>query len=258
MTRRDFFSADIDQAWLLEAATSTDSTSRWLAVISAGQFHESWACDLIWGLKDDPDENTRTAAQNALKNFPAGILAGRQAQQTVVESRFGFQAWRSRPLPQLQVSERAVFGAAVVDLVSTEGPTTGLRVLNRLVKCQDMSGSKHAGKFQISALLDDLVMAGRLARCDSHLADARLEMSIYHIPGQPEVVIRPRGGRFIAEIPVNEAKAVLLEDRRAARDLSNKDVAFAALRRFYDIEASELHLVADALEGQWSSLFAVV
>jgi len=71
----------------------------------------------------------------------------------------------------------------------------------------------------------------------------------------PEFVIRGRDGRDITEIPVNEARAVLLNNRLMRRNPSNRDAGFRVLMEQYGIKPNEFFLVGEAMEHQWQTLF---
>jgi hypothetical protein len=56
---------------------------------------------------------------------------------------------------------------------------------------------------------------------------------------------------------VNEAKAVLLDNRVTRRNPANRDAGFRVLMEQYDIKPNEFFLVGEAMEHQWQTLFLV-
>jgi hypothetical protein len=256
MERRSFFSTDIDREELQAKARSSQDVDRWLAAVALSSVHEDWAFDILKSLKADRDENTRTAALNALRTFPASFFDV-TINDVSQASDFTPGIWKIRPLPSYDSGSRDVFLAAVMDIVGTEGPVTGGRLQSRLSSATAMSSGKRISKGRLKTLLDVLIESNLLTRADSHLDSEDVELWIVHALGMPELVIRGRNGRDITEIPVNEAKAVLLDNRATRRNPANRDTGFRVLMEQYDIKQNEFHLVGEAMAQQWQTLFVV-
>jgi hypothetical protein len=255
MERRSFFSAEIDQDELSVKAKSSSDVDRWLAAVALGQVHELWAFELLRTLKTDKDDNTRTAANNALKQFPKSFFELQNSDFEHSADDFEVGIWKVRPLPTYEASNRDLFLGAVMDIVATEGPVTGGRIQSRLSNATAINGGRRVSKGRLQTLLDELLKSNLLTRADSHLDSDDVELWIVHAPGMPEFVVRGRDGRDITEIPVNEAKAVLLENRATRRNPANRDAGFRVLMEQYGIKPNEFFLVGEAMEHQWQTLF---
>lgn len=256
MERRSFFSASIDRDDIETKARSRQEIDRWFAAVALAQIHEPWAFDLLKVLKADRDESTRVAAVNALRAFPVEFFDVSLIGSNEV-SDFVPGVWKIRPLPTYDVASRDLFLAAVMDIVGTEGPVTGGRIQSRLTGATAISSGKRISKGRLKTLLDELIKSNVLTRADSHLDSDHVELWIVHAPVMPEFVIRGRDGRDLTEIPVNEAKAVLLENRATRRNPANRDAGFRVLMEHYGIKQNEFHLVGEAMAQQWQTLFSV-
>ncbi len=255
MERRSFFSAEIDQGELSSKAKSLSDVDRWLAAVALGQVHELWAFDLLRKLKIDQDDNTRTAANNALRQFPRSFFEALNLEGDHSGEVFKSGVWKVRPLPTYESSNRDLFLAAIMDIVSTEGPVTGGRIQSRLLSATVINSGRRVSNGRLQTLLTELLKANKLTRADSHLDSDEVVLWIVHAPGTPEYVIRGRDGRDITEIPVNEARAVLLDSRLMRRNPSNRDAGFRVLMEHYGIKPNEFFLVGEAMEKQWQTLF---
>lgn len=256
MERRSFFSADIERGDLEKKAASSQEIDRWLAAVALGQVHEAWAFELLRKLKVDKDDNTRTAANNALQQFPKSFFEIETLENDQEVENFEVGIWKVRPLPTYEANNRDLFLAAIMDIVGTEGPVTGGRIQSRLSNATAITSGRRVSKGRLQTLLNELLKSNMLTRADSHLDSDDVELWIVHSPGMPEFVIRGREGRDITEIPVNEAKAVLLDNRASRRNLANRDTGFRVLMEQYGIKPNEFFLVGEAMEQQWQTLFA--
>lgn len=256
MERRSFFSAEIDQDELSAKAMSSSDVDRWFAAVALGQVHEAWAFEILRKLKIDKDENTRTAANNALKQFPKLFFEIQNIDGEQAPDSFEVGIWKVRPLPSYETSNRDLFLAAIMDIIGAEGPVTGGRIQSRLSYATAINSGRRVSKGRLQTLLDELLKSNMLTRADSHLDSEDVELWIVHTPGMPEFVIRGRDGRDITEIPVNEAKAVLLDNRATSRNPDDRDAGFRVLMEQYGIKPTEFFLVGEAMEQQWQSLFA--
>jgi hypothetical protein len=259
MERRSFFSAEIERSDLVSKAASRRVDDRWLAAVVLGRVFEQWSFDLLQKLKTDGDQSTRSAAVTSLRQFPpehyerflgAGS-AGRDAE-------FVPGIWKLKPLPDYQHEIRDLFLAAVVDLVSVEGPVTGLRVQTMLTKASIVGGGGKVSKGRTRTLLVELIQSNLLTRADSYLSNDDIDLWILHKPGTPEFVVRKRMDRELVEIPVNEARAVLRGNQKFLRNSKNRDTAFRILMDHYEIRQNEFFLVGEAMATQWQLLFDAI
>lgn len=253
--RNDFFASESNRQEIENLAADETPSNRWLAAIKLSEIHEEWSATLLWKLKVDDDSNTRAAAIAALKKFPEDLLSRLQLAGTDKPARRNVEVWRSGILPILSKDSRDEYEAAVLSLLQAEGPTTGGRVQRLIQKASQPSGGGKLTQAKLKPLLQNLIGANQVTRADEFFDSENLDLWILHIPTDPELIVRPRNERLLTEIPVNEARQVLLEDPRAQRRADNKEVAFAVLRRHYEIDQNELFLVGEALEGQWRNLF---
>jgi hypothetical protein len=256
MERRSFFSTSIDRADIERKARSPQEIDRWFAAVALGQIHEHWAFDLLKPLKADNDESTRIAAVNALRAFPLEFFET-SIDGTSEISNFVPGIWKIRPLPTYDSGCRDLFLAAVMDIVGTEGPVTGGRIQSRLTGATAINLGKRISRGRLKTFLDELIKSNVLTRADSHLDSDDVELWIVHAPGMPEFVVRGRDGRDLTEIPVNEAMAVLQENRITRRNLNNRDAGFRVLMEHYEIKQNEFFLVGEAMAQQWQTLFPV-
>ena len=255
MERRSFFSAAIDRDDIETKARSRQEIDRWFAAVALGQVHESWAFEVLRKLKIDKDDNTRTAANNALKQFPKSFFELQNLEDDQSDEDFEVGVWKVRPLPTYESRNRDLFLAAIMDIVGTEGPVTGGRIQSRLSNATAINSGRRVSNGRLQTLLDELLKANMLTRADSHLESDEVVLWIVHTPGMPEYVIRGRDDREITEIPVNEARAVLLDNRSMRRNPSNRDTGFRVLMEQYGIKPNEFFLVGEAMEKQWQTLF---
>ncbi len=142
-----------------------------------------------------------------------------------------------------------------MSIIAHEGPTTGGRIQRLLQLAAQPGGGGRISQGKLRPLLESLLEDNSLTRADEFFDSDNTDLWILHLPGHASTTVRPRNERFITEIPVNEARQVLLNDQRFQRRPDNRDVAFAVLQRHYEIQQNELHLVGEALEGQWQNLF---
>ena len=255
MERNSLFSSDLDQGDIESKATSSIAVERWLAAVALGQTHEQWAFDLLRVLKTDSDDNTRTAATNALQRFPKNFQVISSNSSSSSYSGFTPGVWKIRPLPKYESQSKNFFLAAVLDIVNTEGPVTGGRVQNRLSSACKFETGARLGKRKVKTLLDDLIGSNALTRADMHLDSNDIDLWIVHFPGTVEFIVRPRNGRLLTEIPVNEARSVIQKNKAYRKDSSKRDDAFSELMNQYEIKPNEFFLVGEAMEHQWQTLF---
>lgn len=257
--RKSFFTSETDQKELESLAVDGNATNRWLAAIKLSEIKELWSAKVLWRLKVDEDTNARSAAINALKSFPPNLLS--QLSSDVSETSHPsddfsqFESWKSWILSPFSAETREEYVAAIMSIIAHEGPTTGGRIQRLLQLAAQPGGGGRISQGKLRPLLQSLLGDNSLTRADEFFDSDNTDLWILHLPGRPSTTVRPRNERFLTEIPVNEARQVLLNDQRFKRRPDNRDVAFAVLQRHYEIQSNELHLVGEALEGQWRNLF---
>jgi hypothetical protein len=245
-------SSAAETQFLLEAK-SDDEMTRWASAISLAEFASLESALTLHSLKSDPSVLVRTAAANSLASFPEAL---RKEMETSVaqdvSSGFVSEVWKSYPLPKFVKSVLNEYCEATLKIIFTEGPTTGSRIRRLLAEASLMGRSFNATK--CLAVIEPLVESGKLTRIDRFEPKAPIDKMIFTSPGIPEIVVRHRDSRLITEIPVNEARAVLLANTRY-KLRPNKNLGFEVLSRHYEIQQNELFLVGEALENQWEGLF---
>jgi len=256
MERKSFFSNKFERSDLESKASSNRIDDRWLAAVALSRVLETWAFDLLQELKTDRDESTRSAALASLRHFPREYFdrfrGGEAAGQ---DTEFSPGIWKLKPLPEYEHELRDLFLAAVLDLVGTEGPVTGSRIQSMLTKASVIGGGGKVSKGRTRTLLIELLNSNLLTRADSHLSNDDIDLWIVHQPGSPAFVLRRRMGRELVEIPVNEARAVLMNSTKFRRNPKNRDAAFRILMDHYEIKQNEFFLVGEAMAFQWQTLF---
>lgn len=256
--RKVFFESHADRQELEAQAVDSVATNRWLAAIKLSQIHEQWSAELLWKLKVDEDQNTRDAAINALKSFPAEMLSRLgsvdASVEFIAEDYSEFENLKFGILSPWSNETRSEYEANALDIVSYEGPTTGGRIQRLLELAARPGGGGKISQAKLRPLLENLIRDNQLTRADEFYDSENIDLWILHVPGKPAVVIRPRNARLLTEIPVNEARQVLLRDQRFQRRPENREVAFSALQRHYEIQPNEFFLVGEAFEGQWQNL----
>jgi hypothetical protein len=252
--RKNFFSTETSRDELIANSKSPSAADRWLAAIQLGQENDTWDAEILWKLKEDSDDSTRSAALASLRNFTKEVLSQISPELGAGHETFAPSTWKVRPLPKLEAATRDLFSASIIDILGAEGPTTGTRIFRLLSKAVAASSSSYPSRTQIRDLLKPLLEAHTVTRVDKHFEIQTLELWILNLVGYPELVIRERGDREIDEIPVNEAQAVLKNDVRFMRR-PDPDMGWEVLKRQYSIQQSEFHKVGEALENSWQGLF---
>ncbi len=254
MNQSSFSSSDGETLQdLLAEIDSPDSSRRWTIALTLSQFENIESALALHKLKSDPNELVRTAASSSLSGFSQGVLTEMETTlASSVDSNFISGLWKSTPLPPFLKAVTDEYADAILEIIKTEGPTTGGR-LRRLLGEASLMG-KGLNYTKLASVLDPMLKAGHVLRVDRHGVDARLEQVIVSAPGLPEIVVRARNQRLLTEIPINEARAVLQANTRY-RLRPNKNLGFEVLSRHYEIQPNELFVVGEALENQWEGLF---
>lgn len=260
-----YFSEIPDKETLEDNALDTDGAIRWVAAIELGQVQEEWSAKVLWRLKTDRDENVRAAALNSLSKFDRNKLAQFVAQldsEPIVEQldssdKYGdedYVPWKIRPLPDPSPENEWQVSPALLDIINTESPVTGGRILYLYGSSVFPNMPKKISKYRLKKALNSLISRNLIARADT-VDDENLENWILHTVGTPEVVVREKGQRTLGQIPISEVRAVIRNRLRSRYESASPDTKFMTLQEAYSIKNSELHIIGGLLENEWQGLF---
>lgn len=268
MTRREFFEASADPEVLAANAVSGDSSLRWAAAIELGEIPEKWSVELLWRLKEDADQYVRAVAQKALGAFDPLLiessvfdLATPVADAGLSEAKVDgsgaladHAAWKTRPLdPPSEENEWAV-SAAIINIVNTEGPLTGARLMRLYGESVFPNSPRKLSKFRMKRAVERLAARGIVSEATGIGGD-QLEQWILYRSGTPDTLVRTRGSRKLPEIPVTEVAELILQNSRVRSAPLSRDRQFQVIIELYNIEHNELHVAGAALDSEWRSLF---
>lgn len=265
--RRDVFGAPPKEV-LLENAVSADATARWAAAIELGQLGDEDAAKALWKLKTDNDENVRAAADLAINELDRFVLeralrelnleAPLELDEETVDDSFDevekHVAWKIRTLPDPKEESEWAIDAAIINIVSIEGPLTGARLLSLYGRAVFPNAPKKISKFRVKLALERLRQRNIITRSDSSRSD-EIDTWVLHRVGHPGVAVRTKGLRQLSEIPVNEVQA-LIDQRLFGAAASNKDRQFQVIMEHYEIAPRDFHIVGAVFEKEWSALFS--
>jgi hypothetical protein len=266
--RRDVFSAHLDFETLLAHADSDDKSLRWAAAIELGEHATKPSVIALWAMRNDNDDNVRAAAQLALGRMDRALLesalnseearavsAAQESHIPVELDDSGFEefvSWKVRPLEVPSAENEWAVAAAINDIVSTEGPMTGLRLLKLYGQAAFPNAPKKVSKYRIKGALLSLFSRRILGRCDTAGPDEIDHWIVYRL-GEPEVRIRNKGNRTYAEIPINEVRE-LIQEKMGYSSNQSADRKFKVLMEAYAIPQRDLHLLGALFEKEWASL----
>jgi len=265
--RKDYFQSLDDQSVLVENASSTESSLRWAAAVELGEIPEAWSVQLLWELKDDPDPYVGAVANKALSRFDPRLIEKavfhkesiNRVDDNLVPEReendlVPHVSWKTRPLdPPSEINDWAV-SAAILDIVNTEGPLTGPRLMRLYGESVFPNSPKKLNKHRMQSAIDRLAKRGVITVDRSH--NVGIEGWTLYRTGTPEVVVRDRGSRRLAEIPVTEVAALVnVKSRRGA--VLNRNRQFQLIIDAYEIPQNELHVAGAVLDNEWRDLFSL-
>lgn len=264
--RKEFFEVTIDFSELESHARSTDSTMRWASAIELAQLGTEAAVSLLWSLTTDSDENVRDAAKLGLnqcdQQLVGKVLASKwsvEPKSTVSRATEGVEkhiSWKIRPLEVPSVENEWAVDAAILNIVQTEGPLTGPRLLRLYGNAAYPQNPRKIPKSRIQTAIKRLERRGLV----SHIQDFEEEgidaWTLYKT-GSAEVCVRDQGQRKLNEIPVTEVIARLRLVMGDEFDYAGQNERFKFLLAAYSIKQSELHIVGELLAREWSTLLSV-
>lgn len=256
--RKSFFEEQSSEQSLRARARDSDTFVRWACAVELGQLTNPWAIQLLWELKTDSNDHTRAAALNSLKQFSEVEISsslGTSFGESAMVDR-SYSEWKIRPLPNLSDETSAIFETAIIDILATEGPTTGSRIFRLMSESIDPNNRFVLSKHRLSKVLKALVLTNTLTRNDYTPSKSDLETSTYHLTSLPGVAIRPRGTRRLEEIPVTEVRELLNSNPRVRRRSGDLDFQFRVVSEEFQILPNEFHIVGALLEREWFGLFS--
>lgn len=263
--RTEFFEVSINFVELESHARSSDSTMRWASAIELAQLGTEDAISLLWSLTTDGDENVRDAAKIGLnqcdQQLVGKVLASKWAiepeskSSTAVDGVEKHVPWKVRPLEIPSVENEWAVDAAVLNIIQTEGPLTGPRLLRLYGNAAYPNNPRKIPKSRIQTAIKRLEKRGLIAHIQDFPEGEIDAWTIYKLRSA-EVLVRDQGQRKLSEIPVTEVIArlrLLLGDEF---DYSSQDERFKVMVSAYGIKQSELHIVGELLAREWSTLLA--
>ncbi len=265
--RREFFRSDVDPQELSDNAVSLSSATRWATAIELGEIPEDWSVRLLWDLKDDGDEYVRQAATSALSGFDHALLESALAEirsadnflqvpaapERLESGILDHVAWKTRPLEPPSDDNQWAATAAVIDIVNTEGPLTGARILRLIREAVYPDTPRKLSRSRVERVVNAAIKRGIVSKSFSDANDY-FESWILHRSSTPEVVVRTQGSRKLPEIPVTEVEGLIRLKAGRRHHTLNQNRRFAILMEAYEIPQNQFHLVGAALEKEWSSL----
>jgi hypothetical protein len=264
--RKEFFEVSLDFIDLESHARSKDSTIRWASAIELAQLGTEEAISLLWSLTTDSDENVRDAAKIGLnqcdQQIVGKVLASKWVAEPVRESSISDDGvgkhipWKVRPLEVPSVENEWAVDASVLNIIQTEGPLTGPRLLRLYGNAAYPNNPRKIPKSRIQTAVKRLERRGLVAHIQDFSEGEIDAWTIYQF-GSTEVLVRDQGQRKLSEIPVTEVIArirLLLGDEF---DYSTNDERFKVLVSAYGIKQSELHIVGELLSREWSTLLTL-
>lgn len=267
----DFFGELPNREELESHANDSDTTLRWSAAVELAEVGEIWALLILWKLRDDEDEYVRLVAERGLASAPRELqleLATELNQEFAarLEGPLGsiqgtgdglapFHPWKTRPLDPPSPENDWAVGSAVTDIVQTEGPITGARLIRLYGESAFRDSPKRINRYRVQKAVEALISRARLARLDSSGSSDLMDwtLAIYGVSG---VVPRERGARRVSEIPPVEVSAALEKSLGLRARRLNNDRRFQEILGLYEIQPNEYHLVGAALEKEWRELLA--
>lgn len=257
MTRASFFESPSSEKELSEKAAHPDAFQRWACAVELGQIHEEWSVKLLQKLQLDDDELTRQAAKQSLKSIPKRLLVSgmEMIDGKNLNLEISYEDWKIRTLPELTGDLNQVIEALVIDILGTEGPSTGSRLIRLIRESLSLNEPSSFTKKQLNSALNNLLRANRVARNDFFPERDDLSTSTYYLATLPPVAIRPRGSRQLDEIPATEIRHLLDSHPRARRGALSPDMGYRIISEHYAIKPHEVHIVGGLLEKEWLGIF---
>ena len=264
--RKEFFEVTLDFEELENHAISLDSTLRWASAIELAQLGTEEAISLLWGLSNDSDENVRDAAKLGLnqcdQQLVGKVLASKWSIEIDTESTTSIDGvekyvpWKVRPLAVPSTENEWLVDAAVLNIIQTEGPLTGQRLLRLYGSAAYPNNPRKLPKSRIQKAVKRLELRGLVNHVIDYV-DGEIDNWTLFKNGFPEVAVREQGQRKLSEIPVTEVIARLQSVMGDRFDQSSQNERFEVLVNAYSIKQAEFHIVGDIMTREWSTLLSV-
>lgn len=264
--RKEFFEVFIDFKELESHARSADSTMRWASAIELVQLGTKDAISLLWSLTTDADENVRDAAKLGLKQcdqqLVGQVLASKWSIEPDLKSNTAIDgvekhiSWKVRPLEVPSTENEWAVDAAVLNIIQTEGPLTGPRLLRLYGNAAYPNNPRKIPKSRIQTALKRLERRALISHIQDYF-EGEIDSWTLYKTGSPEVIIREQGQRKLSEIPVTEVIARVRLIMGDDFDYSGQNQRFEVLLKAYSIKQAELHIVGEILAREWSNLLEV-
>jgi hypothetical protein len=264
--RKEFFEVSIDFKELENHARSTDSTMRWASAIELVQLGTESAISLLWSLTTDVDENVRDAAKLGLKQcdqqLVGQVLASKWSVEPEIKSITAVDgvekhiSWKVRPLEVPSMENEWAVDAAVLNIIQTEGPMTGPRLLRLYGNAAYPNNPRKIPKSRLQTALKRLERRGLISHIQDYF-EGEIDSWTLYKTGSPEVIVREQGQRKLSEIPVTEVIARVRLIMGDDFEYSSQNQRFEVLLKAYSIKQAELHIVGEILAREWSNLLAV-
>jgi len=263
--RKEFFEISINFEELESHARSSDSTMRWASAIELAQLGTEDAISLLWSLTTDGDENVRDAAKLGLnqcdQQLVGKVLASKWAiepdskSSTAVDGVEKHLPWKVRPLEIPSVENEWAVDAAVLNIIQTEGPLTGPRLLRLYGNAAYPNNPRKIPKSRIQTAIKRLERRGLISHIQDY-SEGEIDYWTLYKTGSPEVIVREQGQRKLSEIPVTEVIARLRLLMGDNFDDSGQNKRFEVLLSAYSIKQADLHIVGEILAKEWSTLLS--
>jgi hypothetical protein len=142
--------------------------------------------------------------------------------------------------------------AAVLNIIQTEGPVTGPRILRLYGMATYPNNPRKLPKSRIQTAIKRLERRGLV----SYVQDfdgAEIEAWTIFKLGSPEVIVREQGMRKLHEIPVSEVIERVRNNMGDEFEYSSQNDRFKVLQSVYGLRQADLHIVGELLAKEWSS-----
>jgi hypothetical protein len=146
--------------------------------------------------------------------------------------------------------------AAVLNIIQTEGPMTGSRLLRLYGNAVYPNNPRKLPKSRIQTAVKRLERRGLVSKQVIEGND-EIEYWTLHSSGKPEVIVRDQGPRKLNEIPPTEVIARLQSNMGDEFENSSQNDRMKVLMSLYGVKQSELHILGDVLAKEWSILLQI-
>jgi len=252
--------------------------TRWAAAVAMGSANEPALVVALTRALQDTDDLVRSAARASLDRLKCSL--GDQVEQVLdadLSSRAidagarglrhlkceadapRYSAWKIRELPRPSDCDPYLLEAAIMDIVGTEGPVLGHRLVSLYGQACSRDNPRSYPRTRLVNAVRHLADEGVLI-CVDGLTSTNVEDWTLRTCNQPDVCVRQRGHRELAEIPVSEIRAVWRATQRGSfrGAHAGSDQILQFVLGFYGVHKSDLHVVGRLFEHEWMPLLREV